>query len=318
MKIVASQRGKLIRERSNYVADYEARKGRYDEQVNRFKRDKQNYASDMENFIKAFLSQELANLPGAEVQVKDTTSYPYNTLEYYIRIYNNPDKGEERRYREGEYKYDVTSGNYSGFKWNFVIYIKTERDGYDEDGAVKYKRTLKKAPTITCNVLESDDYETLKYTYDLFHKIDTIDWEAVINKINSGVPVEDEYVTEPNPGRMDTSSYDAAITHYTVARIIGKDIWIKVDIKREESYDRWNSTNAGVDGVGWIQVMSATEKFYTFHWLDGDRDIFDSGDIQRALRKQVKLKKIYIHPIEPTEYQTTEDLTRQYRPSIND
>lgn len=316
MKIVASQRGKLLRERAKYVEDYEARKGRYDEQVNLFERDKANYASDMENYVKTFLSDELAKLPGTNVSVKTTTNRE-NDLEYYVFIYYSPDKGDSKKYRDRDYYHDVSSGYYNGFKWNFTIYIKTEFDGYDENGNSKYIKTLEKAPVINANIVDATDYEALKYTYELFSKIETLDWEAIINKINSSVPERDKYVTEPNPGRMDTSSYDAAITHYTISRIIGKDIWIKVDIKREESYDRWNSNYGGVDGWGWIQVISATEKFYTFHWLEGDRAAFDVGDVARAQRRDIKLKKIYIYPQEPVEYATTEELTAESKPSLD-
>ena len=321
MKIVASQRTKLIRERTKYVNDYNAKKAKYDEQVNKFETDKRNYASNMEDFLKAFLSAELQNLPGAQVRVEMSKDHHKDDPEYYVRLFNNPkvtNEDGEKRYRESDYYHDVNSGYYNGFKWTFAIYIKTEYDGYDENGNRKYKKTLQKAPQINANVIDANDYDTLKYTYELFAKIETIDWESIINKINSSVPQRDNYVTEPNPGYMDTSDYDKQITHYTIARVMGKDIWVKVQINREESYDSYNSSNPGVDGWGWIRVLSATDKFYTFNWLKGDRTSFESDTVQRALRRQIRMKKIYIKPHEPVEYMSTEDITMTKVPALND
>lgn len=321
MKFVfGSERARLVRERTKYVNDYNARKSRYDEQVQKFDEDSQNYASNMEDFIKAFLASELNNLPGTTLQVLALRGGSDDELQYYVKMFYKPPyiDSDNRRYRNSNYKVDVDSGYDNGFRWTFTIYIESKRDGYNEDGTAKWNKSLVKAPTINANIISADDYQALKYTYELFAKIETIDWQAILDKINSSVPKREEYVTEPNPGYLDTSDYDKAITHYDIARVMGKDTdtWIKVKIKREESYDSYNSTNPGVDGDGWIRVLSATDKFYTFNWLSGSNSSFSQDKITRALRYTVKLKKIYIFPVKPVEYATTEDLTADARPTI--
>ena len=100
---------------------------------------------------------------------------------------------------------------------------------------------------------------------------------------------------------------------------MGKDLWIKVNIVREDSYDRYNSNNPGVDGFGWIKPISATDKFYQFYWLGNryqDNPSYTPQSIASATRNPIKLKKIYIRVVEPVEYMSTEELTDVPVPKI--
>ena len=220
---------------------------------------------------------------------------------------------ESRKRRTYDYSHDLDSGYYDGFGWNLTIFLKE----VDAAGTAKEVSII---PRINSDILDSDDYEELQATYNLFKKIDTIDWEEVINHINSGVPKREDYVTELSPGILHTEQFDSLIKAYDLDRIIGKDIWISVHINREESYDRWNSNNAGVDSDGWIRLIAATEKFYVFNWLakrNATRaDLYTADQVRRAKELTYKLKKIYITPDTPTEYVTSDDLIYEEVPAI--
>ena len=101
---------------------------------------------------------------------------------------------------------------------------------------------------------------------------------------------------------------------YNIDRIIGKDLWVKVNIIRERSYDRWSysSKYPGLDGIGWIQVVSSTPAYYTFHWLKDEyhRQLFSVREISRASSEQYTLKKNSTQLIQPVEYRSTEDLEK--------
>ena len=320
MKFVfASERSRLVRERSQYLEKYNKNKSAYDEQLGKYNDAVANYSSNMETFIKSFLSAELEKLPDAKVLVKEARVNSSSDM-YYIEITYNSEKvrSGNTSYVYNDYYHDVDSGRKRGLSWKFTIYLKDARETDSEGNSVTH-RVLNKVPRINAEILDSDDYQELQATYNLFSKIDTIDWESVINQINNSVPKKESYVTVEDPGYKDTSKWDTAISAYNISRIIGKDIWIFVNITREESYDRWNSNNAGVDGKGWIRIQSATDKFYVFNWLESryhDR-LFSQNEITGASRRVYKLKKIYIHPIEPIEYASTEDLTESQKPHID-
>lgn len=325
MKFVfASERARLIRERNKYVADYNAKKAKYDEQIAQFKSARDNYSSDMEKFVASFLSAELEKLPGTSLKVmKEDT---YRSDKYFISITYRSSKrrefdstGKRLTYKYSDSAHKQEGGEYQGVSWNFAIYLET-KEQVSNNGEHTQEVVVKKSPRIEISYLDSNDYEELQATYALFSKIDTIDWQTVLDHINSGVPTQDKYVSAPAPGYKDTSKWDESITNYNIKRIIGKDIWIKVYIRREESYDRYNSNNAGVDGDGWIKVDSATDKFYIFNWLANrysSDDVFDKNKVDSALRHTYKLKKIYIEPAEPIEYMSTAELIKPNAPEIN-
>lgn len=320
MKFVfASERARLVRERNKYVEDYNARKERYNTQKAEYEGAYNNYASDMQAFISAFLSAELEELPGTKVEVKKSGSRHNGQDTYFIKlsyISNKKRQSSRTEYKYSDYTHEVDGGHLKGISWDFSIYVTTE-DRRKEDGTIETVCKVEKVPMIHAEILDSNDYGELKATYDMFQKLDTIDWNTIIDKINQGVPKEEDFVKEPYPGRMDTSTWDSSIKNYNISRIIGKDLWIRVDINREESYDRYNSNNPGVDGDGWVQITSATDKFYIFHWLECTYDCktdFPKNKIDYALRREYKLKKIYFSPKEPLEYATTRDLTRRQKP----
>lgn len=323
--LYASERGRLIRERQKYIDDYNARKTAHDTQVQNFKTASENYSSDMENYIRTFLSAELDAIPGVKLAVKlSDKNYYSKERDYYVKLWYASNKQNNTQYFDSDSNHNVNSGQLKGISWTYTIFIRTRAtSNYNYDTHqydYTFEKVLEKAPQINANILQSDDLDMLKRTYDLFDKMETIDWQAILDKINNSEPKESDFITTEHPGRLDTSEYDAVITDYNIARIIGKDIWIKVNINREDSYDRYSdySTNPGVDGKGWIKVYSATPKFYTFNWIGGDDTSFSAGTVNKALRRTIRMKKIYIEPITPCIYQSTEDLTDPVEPSIND
>lgn len=316
MKFVfASERGKLLRERQNYIDTYNTKKSTYEAQVKKYKEDTEGYTDNMKGFVTAFLSAEIAQLPGLDLKVKEASSTPLDER-YYIYMYYRSSKRSKQqdKWTSGNYTYDVDSGRLKGLNWSFSIYIQSERQ---EDGS--FARVVKKNPIIEANVLDSNDYFELKATYDLFAKIDTIDWDSVISHICNSAPKKEEIITEPNPGYFSTQDWDTKIAQYEINRIIGKELWLKVKINREESYDRYNSNNPGVDGDGWVMILSQTDKFYFFHWIpsrydDEEAPRYTKYKIERALEETYRLKKVYFKPTHPVQYATTKDLTEVQKP----
>lgn len=315
--IFSSERSRILREKQKYVDSYHERADRYNSQKEAYTQAYTGYADAMRDYIITFLQDELAHFPGIDIKIKQEETRGLIPT-YFIRMHYTSNKrrehGSDRRRRSYDYTRDIDSGYYDGFGWNLSIFLK-EVD--TTEGTTKEVSII---PRINSDILDSDDYEELQATYNLFKKIDTINWEEIINNINAGVPKREDYVTELSPGILHTEQFDSLLKAYDLDRIIGKDIWISVHINREESYDRWNSNNAGVDSDGWIRLIAATEKFYVFNWLakrNASRfDLFTVDQVRRAKELTYKLKKIYITPSAPTEYVTSDDLIYEEVPEI--
>jgi len=324
MKFVfASERQKLIRERKNYLDNYNKQLSEHRAQRAAYEEAASNYSSDMEAYIKTLLESDMVALPeGIQISVKQS-DYRRDEYAYYIvvRYISNKSKYDDPKYRYSNSGRDINSGRVRGFNWKFTSYLQVKEQKDEETGEVKNVTTVETSTNISADLLETDDIEALKVTYDVFSKLKSINWDDVLMKINTGIPVEENFITTENPGHIDTSKWDDAITAYNLSRTMGKDLWVKVIINREDSYDRYNSNNPGVDGRGWINLVSATDKFYTFYWLEcryNDSDSFSLAQIQSATRRTVKLKKIYISVMEPVEYLTTAELTSTPIPSLKD
>jgi len=317
MKFVfASERGKLLRERQLYIDDYNTRKATHEAQVEKYQTDTENYTENIKDFVVAFLSAELAQLPGVILKVDEARDNEPLARRYYIymRYQSQKRANKQEKWTDESYSYGVESGRLKGFGWTFTIYLSPQKQ---EDGS--YINVVKKAPLIEANALDSNDYFELKATYDLFSKIDTIDWNAVISHISNSAPKKEDIITEPDPGYFSTHKWDSKIAQYEINRIIGKDLWLKVRINREDSYDRYNSNNAGVDGQGWVKINSQTDKFYIFNWLgcrynDDEIQTWEPSYINSQMRHEYRLKKIYFEPIQPIQYATTDDLTQKVKP----
>ena len=301
MFIKASQKSKLIRKRQSVIDKYNTQKAKYEEEYIKYKSDYDTYTSRMAVSIGELLADELRALPFPAIEVKRNS---YN--EYSISIFNK--KNPNMPYKTGgSYSIGNDRGEYKGISWCLYIYFIKDLEG---------NVTVSKDPRIFVDKINSDDLPVLQATYNLFSKVDTIDWQSILTKLSNDVPKKEDYVTTQDPGYLDTREYDEKIKNYDISRIVGKDLWVKVNIRREDSYDRWSSyCNApGVDGRGWVKVLSESDKFYTFNWLDlgnGSNDEFKPEYIEKQLRKKYRLKKIYFDTIKPIEYLTTEDLTAE-------
>lgn len=309
MIIRASERTRLLREKDAYVQKYNEQKTAWESEKAKFKEDSDNYINKVAEELKSLVAYDLAKLPGAVFEVKHD-SYTSRGNTYFIYMsYRSPKADNPTRYRNAK----SYSNDFRGFYWTYYIYLYFD---YNTETL-----SLRKEPQIRTELLEADDFEVMKATYELFSKIEVIDWDTLLRKVNNEVPKEDDYVKTPNPGYMDTRPWDEKIDNYDVTRIVGKDTWIKVQIHREESYDRWSdySNAKGVDGTGWIKVESQTDKFYTFNWLscrdrEGSDDNFSENQVTRALRYTYRLKKIYFSIVKPIQYMTTEELTEETYP----
>lgn len=314
--IKASGRSNILRERTKYVNDYNNRKQQYREQSEKFNSEYSGYVNRVTENVKELFKDNMAALPGLKLEV-DKSLHNHAGAYTIVLWYDDPKQKNPERVK--------SKTGYSqkrGVSWKYFIYLEGT-DTYKEDGSHEWVFQLRKEPEFYGQLLDSTDYPTLRATLDLFDKIETIDWEELLYRIYNEVPKYKDYVTVADPGYLNTKPYDHQIDQYDLSRIIGKDIWIKVDIEREQSYDRWSdySNSPGVDGVGWIKILSQTEKFYTFLWLsDGDklRDIpvtsFALSRVNRAMQNSHKLKKIYFKVKRPLEYYTTEELKEEIIP----
>lgn len=316
MKFVfASERGRLVKERQQYTEKYNADKAAYTSQRDAYEQATEQYRNDIKEFVSAFLANELAQLPEISLEVKEASVSKDRRYYIYLGYKSNKIRsGGSLKWVDSDYSFDSSGGRLRGFNWNLSIYLTSYKN---EDGTYKVLKT----PHIEADVLDANDYSELKATYDLFAKIETIDWNAVITHICNSAPNKEEMITTPNPGSYSTYKWDDAINQFNLSRTVGKDIWVRVNIHREESYDRYNSNNAGVDAHGWVKINSQTDKFYIFNWL-GDRfnknektRTYNLSTVQTALRHEYRLKKTYFKPLSPLQYATTEDLVYDGRDS---
>ena len=322
MKLVfASERQRLSREREKYLEKYESQLNEHNEQRARFTSAVANYSHDMEAYIKTLLESDMVALPGGvSISITKPEWGSKSDSEYYINITYKSDESKyaESKWQGNNSRRSIPGGHFKGFNWKFSCYLDTEttEDGSGNSVVNVVARTNTK---IDADLMDSNDIEAMKTTYDMFNKLKNVDWKDVLNKINSNVPAAEDFITTEHPGYKDTSKWDNAITNYNISRIMGKDLWVKVNIVREESYDRYNSNNPGVDGNGWMKPISATDKFYQFYWLSNryrDTDTYSQAQISSATRNPIKLKKVYIRVADPVEYMSTEDLTETKIPDI--
>ena len=322
MKLVfASERQRLSRERQKYLDKYESQLAEHNAQKASFDSAVANYSSDMEAYIKTLLESDMVALPGGvSISVTKPEWGNKTDSEYFIKITYRSDetKYTENKWHRNDGRRDISGGYLKGFNWKFTCYLDTETTE-DASGNSTVNVVAKTNTRIEAELLDSNDIEAMKITYDMFNKLKNVDWKDVLNKIKSSVPLSENFIKTEHPGYKDTSKWDDAITSYNITRIMGKDLWIKVNIVREDSYDRYNSNNPGVDGWGWIKPISATDKFYQFYWLGNryqDNPSYTPQTIASATRNPIKLKKIYIRVAEPIEYMSTEELTDVPVPKI--
>ena len=163
-------------------------------------------------------------------------------------------------------------------------------------------------------------------TRKLFFKIDKLNWDQILTEAKSNAPKRKDFGTTLNPGTKNTDSYDTQISRYQIDRTLGTDLWVKVNISREHSYDKWSSRarNAGIHGEGWMKLISMTDIYYTFYFVNYNALRRDSGSIYNVphvydkevmdyvMGDEIRLKKEYIHPVMPLQYKTTAELTNEY------
>lgn len=322
MKFVfASERQRLYREKEKYLEQYESQLAEHKAQKASFDSAVANYSYDMEAYIKTLLESDMVALPGGvSISVTKPEWGSNADSEYFIKIIYRSDvaKYTESKWQRNDGRRNISGGHLIGFNWTFSCYLDTETTK-DASGNSTVNVVARTNTKIDAELLDSNDIEAMKITYDMFNKLKNVNWKDVLNKINSNIPTAEDFIKTEHPGYRDTSKWDNAITNYNISRIMGKDLWVKVNIVREESYDRYNSNNPGVDGKGWMKPISATDKFYQFYWLSSryrDNDTYSQSQISNTTRSPIKLKKVYIRVVEPVEYMSTEDLTETKIPDI--
>ena len=168
-----------MRERDAYVQDFNKRKAEYTEQHDKWQADYDNYVYAAAEEIKKLLKDDLAALPGANLEVrKDSYSYGrQGDYKYYILIYYTSDKYSNpvrQRDAKGDNSY------FRGIRWKYYIYLYADRKKdangntiFDKDGNPEIEVNLRKEPQLNAELLDVTDYPILKATYDLFNKIET-------------------------------------------------------------------------------------------------------------------------------------------------
>lgn len=320
----------LIRERDAKLVDYNAKLDAYNQQVRAYDNDYKLNIDSAVSKIKKYLSPEIDAFDHpVEVSVKDYTTTGYTTdTRYYVKLSYVSRKPTTWHSSSGV---PASGGGHTmGISFTYIIstreHVVRNDDGSvcrTEDGGIVHEISVDKSPQIVADFLESDDYATLLAMHNLFTKIDTVDWVEFLEGVLSNAPEKNKYVTLDMPIEpSEINELNDAIDYSTIERTAGSGAWVKVAVRREQSYVSWSSHSKypGVQGIGWVRIISATGAYFTFNFLkiykDYHREYWNPSDIEKAMSRECRLKKSYFTLIKPIEMMTTEEL-KEYNESDN-
>lgn len=311
MRIIKSGRRDIVKQRQQYIDEYDAKKAKYDSEVSEYNRAKENHIDNIKSEVVEAIGKDLLR-PFADY-LKITVDKPYyNNDNYYIKLEYYPNSETSVRYNETRY-------HYRGVPFSVKITILTK-----SDGDVSTKELVTSPNLSGIDNLTPADYDTLIQEIQLFKRIDSINWEELLDRARRGVQRED-YVKSPMPGSKNTSLYDTQIQDYDIARTLKGDNWLLVKVNRSETF---NAYAAGtpcpqVEGYGWMKLIKSSPAYYHFYWLNepSDYDVrnragrghtgtYTISAVQRAMSpgNVCKLKKQYfsVPGDKPTYYSTYE------------
>ena len=296
MKIYSSREEarKIQEKRDAYVARYNKKKAAYDAQMNEYTARSSEFQSAMVTEIKSSLSPEINAFPNIEIIVNPLLSRARYGCS--ITIKNLSAKHIPDRWG--------TIPQARGLSWSYYISWVHAND---------ISSGVTNSPRIVANILQADDYPVLLATYNLFNKIQQINWSDLLERIYTEMPARAELVTVEDPGELDTSRYDKQLKNNTLDAFVGKDIWVKIKYKK---------TGNSYPETYYVKLLKSKGGYYDAVKLGGYSDLPKRMTRAEYIRHmepngpsrfsyyswRIELRKNGIELIEPIETLTTDEI----------
>lgn len=240
MKIYSDRRdldlNKLKEDQKAYENEFRGRKNQYDNDKQKYDKEALSAVRSKKNSkiidpiiseIKSSLQKEINSIPGdLTIQVK------YNSYMGYYIIFNyvsNTDKCtfDDRLDRQVELTFiDYTKSNHpqsysNGISWKLIVCKNSPNISSSSDSICKY-------PMLdNTELLSSNDYDILYKISKLFKKIDKMNWDEILSRLENGLLQKPESISDRPVN--ETQKYDIQIITYYFDKILGKDLWIELD-----------------------------------------------------------------------------------------
>ena len=296
----------LKKQRTAIVDEYNKKKAVFDEQFGKYNTDRVAYETAIIDEIKSLLANELKALPGVEFKIEPASSSPADRA-YSISMFYNSTSSNTSKYINERGKIRESRGrNYVGyqrigFNWMFKAYWYTN---YWNNNAEEF--IMK--PIIDADILSSDDYDTMAATYDLFSKLNTIDWTELITRITKEIPKKEDYLTVENPGSAPrTYDIDKQISSSQLDSMVGEDMWIRADY-----YASGNQKYPNRDRYIKL-VREGSTKAYCYGYIASSWWFNDGKEyLDRSCSRLQKIRRAGIKPKQPVEFYTTDELLEMF------
>ena len=288
---------KAVQDREDYATDWKNRVESRAEQFRTFSSNLIQFTESIKHKLSEMLEPELSNLGRVTIDInsdyKDCNRY--SNLE--LNEFDDSDKSNtfwiyitysSRRYQNGTHTSSQKGklwGNYNGINWQFVV-------SFDYSSG---EPIFDKKPQISADLIDSSDLDELKCTYELFAKMETIDWEALLNEIIQNSPKPQISVSQVE--EFDRSKWDTQFKLYHLFKLVETDCWIMLN----------NGTY-----IHPIQIFenAGTLTSYYLGWSERLGDgTFNSAYINKQLGRPELFILDSIKLKEPIEVRTTQELT---------
>ena len=286
---------KLQTKRAAMVDKYNKEKEIHDTQVKNYYDAYDAFSSALIAEVKELLADELKALPGIKFNVNKM--WQRNEYSCVFKItYISPRKQELERARR-------TYEDKKGFNWVYTIHFIRTDNG----------RAVALQPKIETNLLVADDLDVLAATYDIFSKIQVINWEAILNKIYTEIPVETEMVTTQNP-YLNTENIDKKLRDAQLTNWVGKDVWVKIHYNksgRDYSPETYYIKPITTQGTSWNHRGSASyfDARYYYTYRNGTPPFrVSQRDYDNATQRTKEFRRNGVTIAQPLELYTTEEL----------
>ena len=289
---------KAMQDREAYAFDWKNRVDSRAEQLRAFNNNLIQFTESIKHRISEMLEPELSNLGGVTIAInsdyQDCNQTHYSN--WALNEFDDSDKSNTfwiyityaSRKRQNGASYSSKNGklwgNYRGINWQFVV-------SFDYDSG---EPVFDKKPQISADLIDSSDLDELKCTYELFAKMETVDWEALLTEVIQNSPKPEISVSQVE--EFDRSKWDAQFTLHHLFRLVETDCWILL--------------NNGLY-IHPIQIFENAGTFtsYYLEWRKSKGDgTFDSEYINKQLENPELFTLNTIKIKEPIEVRTTQEL----------
>lgn len=295
--IKSTSRRDVIRRFNKAKADYESKRSAYNAQEAAYDAAIDAFNSAFLNKVRSAIGAGLLNIFGDNLKISIDRKYNYHTSTYSYIINFRYSSGRSDVYYTSNGRY-----GYKGVPFQLSIFVDTE----STDNAVIHSPILD-----SVDALRPEDYEMLQSEIQFFKVIDTIDWGTILKEAEAATPDSSDYITMEKPQPVDSAAYARERASAIISKIIGKDLWLSVDIDRGPNFDSERYDYGDVIGRGYARFIKETSAYYFFNWVE--HRLATSGDLNayaqsRMLTRQIKLKKAYFTVPDKPKYLSTDDI----------